>query len=309
MADIDRRLAAIAIRQHSLITLRDILALDAKPELAKRRCRSGFWQRVHPGVYRLAGVPWTYEARVLAAVLAAGNGAVASHLCAARIQGIGFVSARPELSIPRGQRCAIEGVTIHRSRDLDKCAVVERSGIPVTEPARTLLDVGRLVGPQSLARAVEAARRKDLVNWHDLAVCLAGHARQGRKGVRRLREVIAAGAANSGITDTDSELLALSLLREHGFDEPVLQHRVYDPGGVLIAEIDFAYPPSMIAFEIDGSVHLQPEVRRKDDARDDQLHQMGWRVRRIWWEIVVHQPEEFVRIVRDVLRTAAVVRP
>lgn len=302
MAELDRRLAAVAIGQHSLVSLADVVRAGGSRSDAHRRVAGERWEPTAPGVYRLAGVPWTYEARVLAAVLGAGPGAVASHLCAARLLGLGFVTAPIELSIPRGRTHRPAGVRVHQSTDLQRATPHEVQGIPTTSPPRTLLDLGRYIGPGALRRAVEQARRLDLVTWSDLIACLAAHARQGRHGVRRLRLVVVTGMAIDEVTDTDSELIALTLLRERGL-QPVLHHRVM-VDDQLIAELDLAFPGEMVAFEIDGGVHTDPAVKRNDDARDHALRRLGWTVRRIWWEIPVREPAVFLGIVTDVLRDA-----
>lgn len=304
MADLDRRLAVVAARQHSLISLADVTELGGTRSHANDRVHSGRWELVAPRVYRIAGVDWTYEAEVLGAVLAAGPGAVASHLCAARLLGLGFVKAPPELSIPRGRFHRPNGVRVHQSTDLDRCAIHARHGIPVTDPARTLLDLGRYIGPNPLHRAIEEARRAGLVTWSQVVQCLSTHARKGRHGIQRMRLVVAKRMPDDEVTDTDSELLALTLIREHGLPDPALHHRIYD-GDRLVAEIDLAYPSLKLALEIDGTVHLDPEVRKKDDARDHELRRRGWTVRRIWWEIPVRQPELFLQIARQLLVDAA----
>ena len=304
MVDLDRRLAEVALHQHGLFTIDDVLLAGGTDDHAFRRVIAGRWERPYNGVYRLAGIPWTYEAEVMALVLAGRPGAAASHKCAARLEGLGFVTAKPEISLPRGRnfRPDDDGVTVHTSTDLHRCEIVMRNGVPTTDVSRTLLDLGRYIRPQALGRAVALARKKDLADWHDLAVCLATHARKGRHGITRMREVIAAGVVNDGISETDSELLALSLIREHGFEEPTLQHRVYGAEGELLAELDIAYVDRKTAFEIDGPIHLKPEVKRKDDARDDLLRaRYGWTIRRVWYEIPVNEPREFVKIVRDTL--------
>lgn len=301
--DLDRRLASVAAGQHSMISLADVRAAGGTRSHAKTRVHSGRWELVTDGVFRISGVPWTYEARVMALLLSLGPDAVASHACAARLLGLGFVTAPPEATVPRARKLTREGFRVHRSTDLDRCAIRVVDGIPVTEPARTLLDLGRYLGPNALARAVEQGRRLDLVTWADLILCLSTHARQGRHGVRRLRQVIASGAAIDEVTDTDSELMALSVIRERGLPEPVLHHRVYE-GDTLLAELDLAYAHLLAAIEIDGSVHLDPAVRRKDDARDHELRRRGWMVRRVWWEIPVRQPEVFARLVIDTIRDA-----
>ena len=301
MADLDRRLAAVAVAQHSLITLADVIAAGGTPAHAQRRVASGRWERVASGVHRIAGVPSSYEAEVLAAVLSAGEGAVASHLCAARLLGLGFTKAGPEVSVPRGRRPRAVPGRLHQSTDLDRCQVRLVRGIPVTDPSRTILDLGRYLGPRALRRAAETARRAELATWSSLAHTLAAHARQGRHGITRLREVVADGLLVDGLTDTDSELIALTVLRQHGLPDPVLHHQIRADDGELVAELDLAYPERMAAIEIDGTVHLDPTVRRKDDARDHHLRRLGWTIRRVWYEVPLTEPRAFVAIVRSLL--------
>ena len=298
MGDLDRRLAAVAARQHSIITLGDVIDAGGKQRHATTRAASGRWDRLSRGVFRVAGVPLTYEAEVLAAVLAAGPGAVASHLCAARLLGIGFAKAGPEVTIPRGRRHRPGTLRVHESTDLDLCDIRQVAGIPVTDPGRTCLDIARYLGVPSLTKAVEQSHRLELVTWQSLLRTLVAHARQGRHGVTNLRQVISEGLERAGITDTDSELVALALLREHGF-RPVLHHVVRAADGEVIAEIDLADPARRTGLEIDGTVHLRPEVRAKDDARDHRLRRMGWTIRRVWCEMPVLEPARFLTIARE----------
>ncbi len=302
MVDLDRALAAVAVRQHSVITLDDVYAAGGGKHDVHLRLDSGRWEYVYDRVYRLAGVPWTHEARVFGAVCAAGKGAVVSHFCAARLHGFGFPTAGLELSVQRGRFHRPEGVKVHTSSDLDRCGIVIRECIPVTDPARTLLDVARRLGETSFAKAVSDARKMELVVWRDLSSCLAQHARKGRPGIRKLREAIAAGSVNDGISDTDSELVALALLRENGFPEPTLQHCVRAHDGRVVAKMDIAYVDRKINFEIDGSVHLDPVVRAKDDERDHELRaRFGWIVRRIPWRVPLDEPRRFIGIARETL--------
>lgn len=302
VSDFDATLAALALRQHAVITLDDVIAAGGTKHHANARVAAGRWLKVHRGVYRLAGAPWTWEGQVLAGLKAAGEGAVASHQCAARLHGFGFAKALPEISVPRGNKNRPCGVAVHNSNDLALCDVVTIDCIPTTDAARTALDVALYLNSTLLSKSIEAGRRRKLFDWHDLIVCLVKHAKKGRPGIRRFREAIARGSVNHGITDTDSELVSLALIREHGLPEPTLQHRIYRADGRILAEMDFAYLDKKTNFEIDGPVHLDPAVRAKDDARDDELRTVyGWRVRRIWYEIPLYQPSKFIRIIRDTL--------
>lgn len=302
--ELDRKLAVVFAKQHALVTLADVEAAGGDKFDAHHRVRTGRWEQSADKVYRLAGVPWTYEARVLAAVFAAGTGACASHHCAARLHGArGFATASVEISVPRGRFHRPSGAKVHTSTDLDRCEIVMVDGIPTTDAARTLLDSVRLYKSDSLIlKTVERFRRADLVTWHDIAICLAAHARKGRGGIRKLRKALATGSANDEITESDAELIALSLLREHDFPEPTLQHEIRFDDGEIAASMDFAYLDQKTNFEIDGPHHQEPEQIIKDDDRDYWLGQRGWTVRRIPHRVPVDDPRKFLRIVRTTLR-------
>lgn len=304
MSDLDRRLAPVAARQRLLITLADVRAAGGTHDHARRREAGGRWVRVERGVYLLAGAELDWATRQAALALAAGEGAATSHLAAARVLGRpGFGRSGHELTIPRGRTFRRPGVRTHESTDLDRCRVVVRDGIPVTDPDRTMLDLGRYLGPRRLARTIEGARRDGLVDWSSLIRTLARHARQGRHGVRRLREVILADAGREAITDTDVELLVLALLREFGLPEPVVHHHVYD-GERFVAEVDLAYPDAKVAIECDGDVHLLEEVHERDLPRQNDLVLLGWTVLRFTSDAVRQHPFAVVREVREALAAA-----
>jgi very-short-patch-repair endonuclease len=304
MSDLDRALASVASRQRMLLTLDDVYKAGGSRDHVMSRIRGGRWISVDERVYLLAGAPFDWHTRQLASVLSAGPGATTSHLAAARLWGIdGFGTAQVELTIPRGRRYRRSGVRVHESTDLDRCELLVRQGLTVTDPARTMLDLGRYIGVQRLARAVEAARRLELVTWASLSSTLARHARKGRHGTRRLRAVILQNAHREEITDSDLELLVLSLIRDAGLPEPVVHHRVMH-GTRFVAEVDLAYPEWHIAIECDGSVHLEHDVRERDLPRQNDLTLVGWTVLRFTWARVRSHPGAVVSEVRSAIAAA-----
>lgn len=287
-----------------LIALADVVAAGGGADHARRRVDAGRWRRVDRGVYLVAGAPFDWTTRQLAAVLASGPGATASHLAAARIWNVpGFGTVAPEVSIPRGRRVRRGSLRVHQSSDLDRCEVVTRDGIPVTSMERTMLDIARSVGHRRLLRSIEAGRRAGHLTWASLIAMLSAHARRGRPGVRKLRATILANADRDEITDTDMELLVLGLLAEAGLPTPVVKHRVLD-GDRFVAEVDLAYPGLKIALECDGSVHLDPEVREKDLKRQNDLVLLGWTLLRFSFERVRARPDAVVAEVREAVAAA-----
>ncbi|HJR27041.1 MAG TPA: DUF559 domain-containing protein [Acidimicrobiales bacterium] len=305
MPTLDDRLLPVFVRQHWLATLDDVVAAGGTRQQAAARLANGRWIRAEVGVYRLAGPAETWEQRVLAPILRIGDGAVASHLAAARLHGIpGYGTAGPEVTMPRGREPRRPQLRLHTSKDLDRCRIVSIAGVPTTDVDRTLLDLGRYVGDRRLLRAIEWARRTDRTTWSSLIVTLRRHARRGRPGIRRLRRVIAANAHRAEITDSDFELMLLALLLEHGLPEPVVHHRV-TVGGRFVAEVDLAYPELEIAIEVDGRVHLEEEVRERDLPRQNDLVLAGWTVLRFSWKRFVEHPERIVSEVAAARRVAA----
>ena len=287
--------------QHWLVTRNEVAAAGGSPNQIEHRLSTQRWATVDDGVYRLVGAPQSWHAQVLAPILSVGGATLASHLCAAALHGIpGFGQGVPELSIERGLGHRRPGLRLHTSTDLRRCSATAVEGVPTTDVARTLLDCGRYIGDSQLLRAIEACRRQKKTDWTRLISTLARHARRGRPGIQRLRRVIAANAHREEVTDSDFELLVLALLREHGLPEPELHHRLYD-GQRFVAEIDLAFPALKIAIELDGSHHLEPEVRERDLPRQNDLMLLGWTVLRFSWMRFVERPESIVAEVRAAL--------
>lgn len=205
--------------------------------------------------------------------------------------------------MPRGTRFRRDGVRVHESTDLDLCSTRLVEGVPVTDPDRTMLDIARLLSVRRLTMAVEDARRKDLVTWSSLIACVAMHARRGRPGICRLREVVLTGIDRKEVTDTDVELLVHGLLTGAGLPTPTIHHRVLD-GGRFVAEVDLAYPDAKVAIECDGDVHLLEEVHERDLPRQNDLVLLGWTVLRFTSDAVRQHPFAVVREVREALAAA-----
>ena len=307
MSALDDRLLPVFARQHWLVSMDDVRDAGGSSQAAHDRLQLGRWERADRRVYRLVGAPTDWQQTVLAPILSAGRGVVvaASHHTAAVLHGVpGYGRGRPELTTPRPFNLRREGVRIHTSTDLQRCTVVVRDGIPVTDINRTILDLGRYESDRRVLRAIEWARRKELTDWDQLIATLARHARRGRSGIRRLRRVIVANAHRQEITDSDFELLLLALLLEHGLPEPVVHHRVY-AGDRFVAEVDMAYPDRKVAMEADGPSHLESEVRERDLPRQNDLTLLGWDVLRFTWDRYVARPEHIVAEVRTAWDNAA----
>lgn len=157
------RAAAGAREQHGLATRGQLLGAGISASSAKRDVAAGRLERVHARVLRFPGAPRTWEQQLCAAVLAGGAGAVASHRSAARLWSL-LDDAPTEISVPRGRLPRPNGVAVHRSGDLAPPWCTTRAGVPVTNPLRTLVDLGAVVPPHVVADALELALVRRLVS-------------------------------------------------------------------------------------------------------------------------------------------------
>src|SRR4051794_40726519 len=152
---VDQALDAKMASQYGLIDYESALALGATPDLIRNAVASGSWQTLHRTVYRAAAAPRTAEQELLAAVLASGDAALGSHLSGVWLWGLLARSPDvPEVSVPYSRSVRHTGFTLHRSTDLLGVTPHFRRGIPVTDPARAILDACGVVSPSVAALLV-----------------------------------------------------------------------------------------------------------------------------------------------------------
>jgi very-short-patch-repair endonuclease len=96
------------------------------------------------------------------------------------------------------------------------------------------------------------------------------------------------------------EEMFLKFLTERGYADKFLIQREFS---VFPYFIDFAFVDLKIAIEIDGSQHLLPERKKKDELKDALLHSQGWRVIRIAesvvktdWDIIQQVLDEHIHL-------------
>src|SRR5947207_9814756 len=109
----DRAIAALAERQHGVVARGQLLDAGVSRYALDRRIDQRRLHLVHRGVYAVGHPNLTIEGRWLAAVLAAGRDAVASHRAAAAIWGLRR-SAHLEVTVPAARRDQ-PLVRVHRS--------------------------------------------------------------------------------------------------------------------------------------------------------------------------------------------------
>jgi very-short-patch-repair endonuclease len=223
------RVAELAAGQFGVVSHEQLLSLGLSRSAIKRWLKHGRLHRLHRGVY-LVGHPVPPPlAREQAALLAAGDGSVLSHHTAARIQRfIEEEDGAPIHVTTRRHRGRPSGVVVHTSKRLGSKDVAWRDGLPVTTPARTLIDLAEVAEARVLERAVENAFATRRVTEHQLRAAIARL--PGRKGGRRLAAFLdyrgTAGFTRSWAEDRLRALLKPTDLPDARFNDKVEGYEV-----------------------------------------------------------------------------------
>lgn len=240
--------------------------------------------RVDRGVFAVGYDDRAPEGRWMAAVLASGAGAVLSHGSAAALWGLRPGGLTPlEISTPR-QRRSRRGVTVHRSCRLSVGEVTRKANIPVTRPARTLLDLAETLNRRELERALDEAERLGLCT--EAQLCAAVERHRGRPGAAILSAVLEEHDLGSSATSNEFEELFFNLSEENGFPRPECNVRLgpYKP--------DFLWRAHRVIVEADGhATHRTRRAFESDRARDVELGEVGWRVLRFTWRQLTQRPD------------------
>jgi hypothetical protein len=216
----------------------------------------------------------------MAAVLAAGPGAVLSHHAAAALWEIRETRrSTPDVIAPR--RVDRDGIQARRIA-LPPDETTTHRGIPVTTPARTLFDLAGVLARQQLEAAITEAEINRLGSPTSLAALVARHPKG--PGTANLRRILAKhNDLGRTITRSDLEVAFLTFLDAHGLPRPRTNHPIELASGEEPC-VDAAWPDHRLIAELDSyGIHTTRRNFEQDRARDRALTAAGWRVVRITW--------------------------
>lgn len=279
MKTVDVQLNRLAAGQYSLAQRKQALDLGMTSRQLHDRLESGLLVPVHKGVYRLAGASPTAEQALLAACMAGGEGAVASHRSAATLWALrGVETEAPEITLLGSRQPRLRGVHVHRTDRLDRIDVSRRRRIPVTTPARTLLDLGAVAPASVVESALEDALMRRLVTFQLLTNTLERLGGPGRNGAGVLRALVEERDPATAPTQSVLEDELFRVLRRAGVPEPVRQ---YEVAGV---RLDGAYPALRLGIEADSRIWHggRLDVQRNTD-KANRLLAHGWRILHFTW--------------------------
>lgn len=284
----DRHLAAIAARQHGLFTAADVISAGFTRGEAQTRRRTGRWENVAPGVWRISGSPRSWRADLWAWSRALGDEAAISHSAAAALHGFDRFPEGPlEFTVARSaRRRRSTGPTVHTSSQL---ALIDRStvdGLRVTSASRTVVDLAATrIDDDRLAAAVDSAIRRGASSPTFLRRRVQALRGPGRAGVRRLDRLLVDSGGHSRL-----ERAFLAIVRRAGLPRPRVQV-VHRRDGAAFARVDFEWTEQRLVTEVSGQRgHASEAERAKDACRQNELQADGFRVLEFTTSHVFGQP-------------------
>jgi very-short-patch-repair endonuclease len=289
-------------QHHGVISRAEAIKLGMTASQLEYRLRSGRWERLSPGVYRLTGAPPLWRGNVRAAALSVQG--LASHGTAATVHRIdGWDQRRIEVVVSQDRKPSRRrGITIHRSTQMTLADACELHAIPVTGLARTVLDVAAVVGPKRLEWTVDAVLRGGLLEWPDLYAIWARHSAKGRDGCGKLHALLERRYGDKAIPDSKFNRMVGQLLNDAGIDGFLYEHEILKDGRFL-ARADLAFPQERLAIECDSKTwHLNNHAFEADRTRQNRVTISGWTVLQFTWKTYKESP---VSIVNDVYNARA----
>jgi very-short-patch-repair endonuclease/predicted transcriptional regulator of viral defense system len=282
-------IARVARRQFGVVTRAQLVALGATERQIGRWLASGRVHRVHAGIYAVGHAAPRREAKWLAAVLACGDGALLSHRSAATLWCIrDGEGPRPDVTVPYGSGRRHPKIAMHRGR-LAPQDYARVRGIPVTSPARTLVDLAHELDPEELERAFREAQ---FLRRYDHAATKETLTRRPSRALRDLME-------RRAPTQSHREDDVLRICHRHRIPDPLTQQRL------KAGRVDFLWPAERLVVEADSwQAHGTPDAFQRDRASTNALQLAGYTVLRFTSNDLKYQPAKVARQIEQALTRA-----
>jgi very-short-patch-repair endonuclease len=293
---VDDRIAQIAVHQRGRVARWQLLAAAVSNGAIGRRVARGLLIPHLRGVFCVGHAAAIELGNETAALLALDQDAVVSHLSAACLWGL--VTQPGELVDVTQRRHGpqLAGVCVHRSDTLTPKDVRIRQGLPVTSPARALLDSAPLLSDRQFELAFDRAMVDGRMRRSEVIELLARA--NGHQGAALLAKQLDREHGTT-LTRSQAEERALHLIREAGLPSPQVNVQIHG------YELDFYWPDHHLVLEIDGYAYHHTRRRFEHDHRKDAtLRDRGEDVTRVTAGQVNDQPFAFVATITRALTRA-----
>lgn len=296
-ADTSAAIDRVAQIQHGAITTAQALKALG-PGRKGRWVADGRLISVQPGVFRVAGAPQTWHQSVQAAALATEG--IVSHRSAAELWGLIPPAGYVDVSVlPSRQPVLRPPAILHRIADLHPELATERQGFRVTDPVRTVIDLGLVLPTWSVRDALSRGLTTRLLGIREVERLRDALGRQGRNGTGIMRAVLEERLLTAHTEESLLEARFVDLVQRHDLPRLIFQHEIWHAGR-FIARVDAAYPELLLAIEVDGfAAHSSPDAFQRDRTRQNRMVALGWTVLRFTWADVVGDPSAVANTIRQ----------
>ncbi len=291
----DLELEQLAGDQFGVFSRAQAVAAAMTVAAMRHRIERGEWRRVAPGVFAFPGHSDSHRRRCWIAILHAGAGAVLSHGAAALLHGLHPVEGDPvELIVPRSRTQVLPGTVLHRPwRPVAHPGSI--GGLPVTAPARTIVDLAARLSPARLTYMVEHADLDGVCSVRAVGAELAAARQPGRPGVRNMERVLDRLSAGTDLPRSELEAMGDALIERAGLPAPTHEYPLPSTTG-RVGFVDRAWSEARLIVEFDGRRwHTRRHQMHADRQRDLEAAALGWMTQRLVWEMVRNDPDDTAR--------------
>lgn len=236
-----------------------------------RSLQTRSWRRLSRGQYAWTQVPDNVELWLRAAQQRLPTSSAFSGGTAAWILGLDLPPCDPiEATIPRGITVRSRAGMKVRRAVLGEGDVIERRGFRLTNPLRTVTDLGSGRDLTESVAAIDMALHAGLIDVRALSSHIDESA--GAKGIRRLRRAV--GLADSRSESPMETRLRVQLVRSR-LPAPEPQVELHDTTGHFLGRADLYYSDVRLVVEFDGQNHkdrMAADLRRQNALLNAGYH-------------------------------------
>ena len=225
----DAAIAEIASRQCGRITRRQLVDAGISDDAIAHRVATGQLTRLRRGLFTVAAHEGGKRARLRAALLSVGDDATISHLSAAGRLAVRGDPVVVDVTCPRWLPRR-DGIRLHRAT-LEPDEITVRDDLPLTSPARTLFDLGTMLGAAAHANAANEAFVRKLVTIDEIRAARDRYAR--RKGSAAFAQLLAVLDPEGREIRSPLEVRLNAVLRARGFP-PWESNVLLEVGGEML---------------------------------------------------------------------------
>ncbi len=279
----DSGLAELAAAQRGVVHRSQLAALGIGRGAVAHRLQIGSLHRILPSVFAVGHPALPALGLEVAALLYAGDDCVLSHATAASIWGLAQLRTDDVEATLAGRHVRKRaGLRIHRVPELHLRDVRLRDRVPVTAPARTLIDMAGQVSDDTVADALAQGRVMRLISDRELNAAIARY--PIRAGTARLRRVLR-DEHEPTLTRSRFERRLVSLTDRAQLPRPRVNVMLH---GFLV---DAVWRAAKLVLELDSyRFHAHRGAFETDRKRDQVLAATGYVVVRATWRQLRDEP-------------------